>query len=397
MAAQFRPSRLAAAPLAVALLGGLLAAVPVSAAAPSCTMTVTLDKKSSVTYPNGLERNTYKATVAGAGRTQTATVQRMSMPVSAQPRLVTTQLGTVGQLRAQLESKKGARGISAVNGDFFYEYDVRGDDLYLPRGASVTHGSPVRIGPEATVVVGIDKAGHPFTGKLGVGGSVVHGSTTFAISSVNWQEIDDSDVAVYTPRWADAGVVNRPVAAVEWVVEKKKIIAVRTGRKLGRTVEAGTKVVSFGADYARQAKRAKVGSEAVVAVKQVTATGVALREAVGRGESLVHEGSVSAPCGAAWYGQRPRTTVGWTDTGRWMALTLPGTGYDRHGYRIGGLGITQEAAVAKALGFDEAVALDGGGSTTAYVRLANNDWDRVDDPDNIYQRPIPNALVFVKH
>ena len=51
-----------------------------------------------------------------------------------------------------------------------------------------------------------------------------------------------------------------------------------------------------------------------------------------------------------------------------MTLTLPGSGYDRNGYRIGGLGLAQEANVAKALGFVEASELDGGGSATAMVR-----------------------------
>ena len=79
-----------------------------------------------------------------------------------------------------------------------------------------------------------------------------------------------------------------------------------------------------------------------------------------------------------------------------MTLTLPGSSYDRNGYRIGGLGLAQEANIAKALGFTDAVELDGGGSTTAFVRRADNDWDRVDDPDSLWQRPIPNALVWVK-
>ena len=79
-----------------------------------------------------------------------------------------------------------------------------------------------------------------------------------------------------------------------------------------------------------------------------------------------------------------------------MTLSLPGSGYDRNGYRIGGLGLVQEANVAKALGFVEASELDGGGSTTAMVRRSDGNWDRVDDADNIWQRPVPNALIWVK-
>jgi hypothetical protein len=113
--------------------------------------------------------------------------------------------------------------------------------------------------------------------------------------------------------------------------------------------------------------------------------------------ALVRDGEVPFECAPVYNPQRPRTTVGWTSGGRWMTMSLPGSGYDRNGYRIGGLGIAQEANVAQELGFDEAVELDGGGSTTAFIRRADKEWDRVDDPDVIYQRPIPNALIWVRY
>ncbi|HEX5016298.1 MAG TPA: phosphodiester glycosidase family protein, partial [Actinomycetes bacterium] len=131
-------------------------------------------------------------------------------------------------------------------------------------------------------------------------------------------------------------------------------------------------------------------------VKQSAPGGVQLREAIGRGVALVDGGQVALPCEPRWYPQRPRTTVGWDAQGTWMTLSLPGSGYDRNGYRVGGLGLAQEANVAAALGFVEASELDGGGSATAVVRRADGDWDRVDDPDNLWQRPIPNALIWVK-
>ena len=387
--------RIVVLPMAALLTGAALVA-PVEAAAPSpCTMTVKLDRTSTQTYANGVERNVYNVRVTYAGKTQTAEVHRMVMPAKTQPRLVTMKMGALGQLRSQLNSKKGARGVAAVNGDFFYGYRVSGDTVYLPRAASVTHGAPVRMNAEGTRVVGIDRNGAPYTGEVGVTGTVTHGSTSFPLTSVNWQVIGDADVGIYTHDWADTSTARRPAGAVEWVVRKKTIVAVRTGRDVGRSVAPRTKVVAFGRTYATPARRAKVGTAATVSIRQVTSTGVPLREAVGRGLGLVRQGAVNVPCQPSLYEQRPRTTVGWTASGRWMTLSLPGTGYDRSGYRICGLGLAQEASVATALGFVDAVELDGGGSTTAFVRRADKDWDRVDDPDQIYQRPIPNALVFV--
>jgi hypothetical protein len=389
--------RVVGLPLSAVLAGAALVAVPVDAAAPApCTMTVRIDRTSTETYANGVERSTYDVRVTWDGKSQTAEAQRMVMPGKAVPRLVTKNMGSLGQLRVQLESKKGARGIAAVNGDFFYGYNIDGDKVYLPRNASVTHGHPVRLDDVRTRVVGVDKNGEPFAGEVGVAGTVTHGSSVFHIDGVNWHDLGDGGVGVYTAAWTEVSIAKRPVAAVEWVVKRNKILKVRTGREVGKDIAPRTKVVAFGANHATVAKKARVGSEVTVGVQQNTSTGVQLQEAVGRGLALVRGGEVAFECSPAMNQQRPRTTVGWNSSGRWMTLTLPGSGYDRSGYRIGGLGLAQEANVAKAMGFVEAVELDGGGSTTAFIRRADNDWDRVDDPDRLTQRSIPNALVFVQ-
>jgi hypothetical protein len=397
MRTERRTAKLLGFPLSLVIAGGVLLSVPVEAATPTpCDMQVRVDRRSSEVYANGVERNVYDVKVTWGDKSQTAVVQRMVMPPKAQPRLVTKKLGALGQLRAQLDSPKGARGIAAVNGDFFYGYRVENDNVYLPRGASVTHGRAVRMDNVRMRVVGIDTNGDPFSGEVGVAGTVTHGSSVLHIDAVNWQTIGDGGVVVYTPDWTDVGDAARPEGSAEWVVRKNKIAQIRTGSQMGRNVKAHTKVVAFGADYARLAKRAHEGSAVSVAIRQDTTTGVQLKEAVGRGMALVRDGEVPWACAPVLNQVRPRTTVGWTSTGRWMTMSLPGTGYDRNGYRIGGLGLAQEANVAQELGFFDAVELDGGGSTTAFIRRADGDWDRVDDPDGIYQRPIPNALVWVK-
>lgn len=397
MAVGARWLRLVGMPTAVVVGAGALLGAPSNAASTApCTMRVNIDRTSSVTYANGVERNVYQVKVSWADRSQTAVVHRMVMPAKAQPRLVTKKLGSVGNLKMQLDSPKGKRGIAAVNGDFFYDYSIDGQRVYLPRNASVTKGKPVRLGPERTRVVGIDKAGNPYDREVGIEGTVTHGSQVFAIDSLNWHTIADGGVAIYTPAWANVQDAHRPAGVVEWVVKKNRIIDVRSRGETGTTVKPHTKVVAFGKNHARVAKRAKVGSDALLAVQQSTAGGVQLQEAIGRGVSLVDTGEVALPCEGKWYQQRPRTTVGWGADGNWMTLSLPGSGYDRSGYRIGGLGLAQEANVAKALGFVEASELDGGGSTTAMVRRSDGGWDRVDDKDSIWQRPIPNALIWVK-
>ena len=359
-------------------------------------MRVNIDRISSVSYGNGVERNKYTVKVSWGNRSQTAEVLRMVMPPKARPRLVTMKMGALGDLRAQLESKKGKRGIAAVNGDFFYDYRIDGDTVYLPQHASVTRGQPVRIGPDWTQVVGVDKNGVPYSGGLGIGGSVTYRTKQFKIDSLNWHSLGSGAVGIYTPGWTDTKTAKRPSGAVEWVVKDGKLTSIRSGNQTGKTVEPNTKVVAFGSNYASAARRAQVGKPAVIDLRQETAKGVPLKEAVGRGVEMVEGGKVNLTCAAKYMEQRPRTTVGWDANGNWMTLSLPGTGYDRNGYRIGGLGLAQEANVAIALGFVDASELDGGGSTTAMVRRADGNWDRVDDPDSLWQRPVPNSLIWFK-
>ena len=376
--------------------GALLGSPSDAAVSAPCTMRVNIDRTSSVTYSNGVERNEYTVKVSWGNRSQTAEVHRMVMPPKARPRLVTMKMGALGDLRAQLESKKGKRGIAAVNGDFFYDYRIEGDTVYLPKHASVTRGQPVRVGPDWTQVVGVDKDGRPYSGGVGMSGTVTYRNKVFKADRLNWHTLGSGAIGIYTPRWADVQNARRPVGAVEWVVKDGRLVSIRTGNNAGKTVQPNTRVVAFGSNYASAARRAQVGKAAQIAIRQETATGTPLKEAIGRGVEHVERGEVTLSCAARYLEQRPRTTVGWDAGGRWMTLSLPGSGYDRNGYRIGGLGLAQEANVAVALGFVNASQLDGGGSTTAMVRRGDGDWDRVDDPDSLWQRPVPNSLIWAK-
>lgn len=384
-------------PVAFVVAGAALGSAPVDAATTTlpCDMRVTLTKKSSETSTNGVERAVYTARVTYGSRSQTATVQRMVMPPGAKPKVITKKLGELGQLRAQLESNRGRRGIAAVNGDFFYDYRIEGRTVYLPRSASVANGRAVRLYRDRMRVIGVDKKGNNYIGEVGVAGTVAHGPRVFTVDGLNWHRIAAAGVVVFTRAWSSSSDAPRPRGSVEWVVKADKIRSVRIGSMTGKPVPKGAKIVAFGSNWAPTARRAKVGSAAIVGIRQETSAAAPLQEAMGRGLQLVKGGSLSLPCTGANSLPRPRTTVGWTASGRWMTLTVPGSGYDRYGYRYGGLGLSQESKVALALGFTEAAELDGGGSTTAYVRRADRDWDRVDEADGIWQRPVPNSLVFV--
>lgn len=345
--------------------------------------------------PTGVVWREYRVTVTRGPMSQTARVQLTTMPTGASPHLLTTKVGQLATTHDMLVHEF-PRAIAAINGGFFYGYRFNsGGWAFLQRDASVSHGRVVRSGGPATIEVGVDTAGRPYSGTFHVSGSVRDGSgSSVAIDGVNWQSIPASGAVEFTTAWA-AGI-SRPAGSVEWVLSKSHTItSVLTGRQTGGAVAAGTTVIAFGSNVASVARQARAGDVVSLTLKQVTQTGVTLRDSLGRGRLMVSGGTVALGCSQPSSEPRPRTTVGWTSRGRWMTLIVPGTNYSS-GYRIGGLSITAEANVAKALGFGTAIELDGGGSVTSYLR-GRRGWQRVDNPTTSvsWERPIPNGLAFV--
>ncbi len=94
---------------------------------------------------------------------------------------------------------------------------------------------------------------------------------------------------------------------------------------------------------------------------------------------------VGQPGGGGYNGRNPRTLIGTGADGRILLVTIDGKRPSSVGTTL-----TETAKVAKSLGMQDAVNLDGGGSTTMSVRgtLANK-------PSGRKERSVGDALVFV--
>ena len=165
-------------------------------------------------------------------------------------------------------------------------------------------------------------------------------------------------------------------------------------------MQSGTQVVAFPSKLVSVASAGAVGQKVRVKTAQVTNTGVTLTTDVGRGAQLVKKG-VAAPSGCAAYDHsaaaRPRTIVGWTKTGQWRSLTIPGNNISGTS-RTGGFGLANSAALAKKVGMRVAFELDGGASTTWYTRNGAGTWIRRDlwgVSGGTYERPVANGLAFL--
>ena len=407
-------SRMTAAVAVSALVTGvwLTTGAPPSGAATvtPCGNTVTaLSLVSTKHFASGGKDKQFRATIDFPGRTgwydQTGTALLGVYPAGSLPTLINPSIGdrsTIGTLvKAQYPT-----ALAAIDGDFFVTKTIRGKSVELSRGPMIRGGVILRGDKRQTRVVGVDSTGQPFAGTVGVRGSMSIGlGPKTSLAAVNWQSVQAGGFTLYTPQWSHSSASPRPAGVGEWVLNgRNEILEVRTSTvnptKRGAVVQAKTKVLAFPSTLESVAAAGVVGQKVSLHVSQSTSSGVKLSTAIGRGQTLVKRG-VAAPLGCAAYDHsaaaRPRTIIGWTGSGVWRTLTVPGT--DISGVsRTGGLGLANTAALAKKLGFRFAYEIDGGASTTWYTRSTAGVWTRRDlvgVSGGTYERPVSNGLAFL--
>jgi hypothetical protein len=393
--------RSAIAAVATTVLTGALCAPwsPAGAITP-CDWPAKLTLNSHHKYASGLVVDKYTAFVNSPKNflDQTAKLIVTRPPLGSQPTLLATRIGNLATTGDQVKSQTPA-AIAAINGDFFERYPIAGTTTSIARGPMIQGGRILRLSDKSDRIVGSTKSGLPESVTVALHGTLTHGTSTWPVRGVNWQSVKSGGVTVYTSDWSVTSKTPRPSGVVEWIVKNGKISSVLTGSGRGAPVAVGTRVIAFPSDLAPQAASALTGDPVSLSLSSRTRDGSHLATAMGRGITLVTGGQIAIDCYTYPRGARPRTTTAWMPNGRWALITIPGTGYDAtSGLRIGGFGVTQEASIAKALGVEEAQALDGGGSVTLWVQNDVSQWKRLDDVDltNKYERAIPNGLSFAR-
>ena len=382
----------------VATLAVAVAPADEADAARPCRIDTSANLDSSTRFAGGGIVRRYSASAQGAvkgGYNQEGKVIMTSYPSGAFPALINSKIGERQGIGAMAQNQQ-PQALGAINGDFFIFPDIRyANDLEMSRGPMIKAGRVIRGTDARQRVVGIDTDRQPFGGLMAVRGSVTPqigtGQST-PIVAVNWHTLRNGGVNLYTSDWSNSlrpdgkAYTPRPAGAVEWVISgRNKIKSIRSSTKnagqLGAPVATGTRVLAFSENASLAALGVPTGTRVKVSVRQSTSTGVKLFTGVGRGVPLV-EGGKAAPLGCNAYDHskaaRPRTFVGWNAKGYWRSFTVPGTGFDGVGLRVGGFGLANAANIAKRLGMTYAYELDGGGSTTLYTRSNGGTWTRRD-------------------
>lgn len=296
---------------------------------------------------------------------------------------------TVSNIVKRVPAEWG-RPVAAVNGDLYNNHpDYPGD----PEGLQIAHGELVSAPSENRACFWMDAAGEPHRGDVRSQFRATWPDGTRVTFGLNEARTNGAAV-LYT---AATGSSTRTKLGIEYVlapadgspwmplqVGQNYTARVREVRNAGdTTLRAEAPVLSL--DPALAARLPALQEGAVLRLSTATLPELhGVRVALGGGPSLVVGGRAQA-----WSGVRlrhPRTAIGWNRDyvylvvvdGRQLSLSL-------------GMTLPELSDYMVKLGCDEAINLDGGGSTTcvAYGNVMNS-------PSQGRARPAANALVVVQ-
>lgn len=164
-------------------------------------------------------------------------------------------------------------------------------------------------------------------------------------------------------------------------------------------VAADQLVLQFGAESADQVRGLKVGAKLTIKNTYSIKKELPLYAAFGDRENTMINGVIVAYCTPGHEDIRPRTAIGWNENGDvWFVTTTMGVRNSAdvfNRFRLGGSSVHQLTAWLKELGATQAIAVDGGGSTTMYVRQPSDEYLRLDLPATEWVRSVPQGITMI--
>jgi hypothetical protein len=334
---------------------------------------------------------------------------RVRLAAQAQPLGSLTRLSRVA---AELP-----HALMLANGGYFDNRSSVGPTSHLPVGPEVLGGRARTLHPRATAYAGVDDRGRVHAGLLHPGGTALvlprgadddvevgrpglrhagragetvrheAGGQLLPVAAVNPPHLPAHGVVALTADWAGA----RPEGDWDVLVQDGRVVYSGAGAPLADHPGA-TLLTARGPDAERLSR---IGAGQYVRLQLGARDGRwAITEALGRGDEVVTGGRITTGCGPVTEQVRPRTVLGWSADGRTAYLVSVSAGrrdvYSQYG-RAGGATFRQTAAMLVQAGVDDAVMLDGGGSSELVARSPGKAWQRLDLPDGARERPVANA------
>lgn len=294
-------------------------------------------------------------------------------PVVAGPTL--SARATVGRL------VRDHGALAGVNGSFF---SSTGRPLGLLILDGQLHSEPIL--ERTSLFLTRDRFGEPrwWIGPARFQGLVRGGAQSRPLAGVN-RQAGAQELVVYTPLYGPQASVGQGARA--WAVLDGQVVQAGVGEPL--PIPAGGYVIVAGAEADTPwPLEPGLALEAVWGLAGDGPPGQ-VEWAVGGGPRLLRDGQVDVTAEAERFqpdvaqGRAPRTAAGVDDRGRLILLTVNG----RQASSVG-LTLTELAHVMAFLGAQNALNLDGGGSSTMVLR-----GDLFNRPSDGRERPVGNALL----
>jgi peptidoglycan hydrolase-like protein with peptidoglycan-binding domain/exopolysaccharide biosynthesis protein len=295
--------------------------------------------------------------------------------------------GTVDSTTALTTQANRAGAVAAVNGDFF---DIGATGA--PRGIGIDGGTLLN-GPsggwnEAAAWYAAGSGTRGGLAQIFLDGTVtLSGGTTLTATNLDSPNIAANGIGIYNELWGSAARSQ----ALDGATRSREIevtdgVVTRVSTSPGGKVAAGAVVVlgvNAGADALASTK---VGDAVTVNYQPRGSAGAQV--AIGGNLVLVKDGVVTTTA----HPDNPRTAIGFSADGLTMWLVV----VDGRSSASVGMTYVELAAFMKSLGADDALNLDGGGSTTMVARMPGAVGVSVrNTPSDGAQRPVPNGIGFV--
>lgn len=282
-----------------------------------------------------------------------------------------------------IADREGA--VAGVNGDFF---DI--NNTKAPLGVEIQGGDFIKApNPDWTRTAGVGTDGLGRLASLSLDGRVTLPDGEQALAALNQANLSAGGIGMYTTLWGTAtraGAVQGAAKVREVLVRGGYVERVSETAGSGPIPRDGS--VLLGREAGADALAGlEPGDRVSVAYRPVTDAAAPFRWAVSGNRWLVQDGEPVAGLDDAV--TAPRTAIGFDDGGETMLLAVA----DGRQPSVAGPTDRQMAELMDGLGVEEALNLDGGGSSTLLARAPGMEAATVRNvPSDGVERPVPNGV-----
>ncbi|WP_435111949.1 phosphodiester glycosidase family protein [Nocardiopsis synnemataformans] len=301
-----------------------------------------------------------------------------------------TSPATVADMAAAAEPPEGSTVVAAVNGGYF---DIGATQA--PLGAGMSDGRLLTSpDPGFTNAVVIDADGRGGVRRVTFDGTVSLPSGDLDLDALNTSAVPADGVGLYTSDWGGhprAHVVYEPgsdpgdTAVAEAVISEGAVERVSSAPGSG-PIDADEQVLVARGSAAERIADLSEG-DPVELEHTLTAEGTEPRTVVGGRHVLVRDGE---PVPVEDDSRAPRTAIGFSEDGEAMHVVTA----DGRNRGHAGSTLAEVAELLAASGADQALELDGGGSSTLLVREPGGVGPVLRNRAGDELREVPDGLVI---